>query len=103
MTFEEWAKSYMSGMLYDGDAESKLMWHAAHDAWKAAQPQWPEANERTRALGWTFDYDFLDEVEKIAGSRTEYSTSVEATEQVLIAALEVLGRRKKPQPSEVGS
>lgn len=51
---------------------------------------WPKANEEDASRGWTIDYGFLDRVTDIAKSRTYYTTSAEASEQVLIAALEVL-------------
>lgn len=56
-----------------------------------AVPQgWPRAAKDQRDQGWTLEYRFLERVTDLAAPRTEYSTSMEATEQVLIAALEVL-------------
>lgn len=64
----------------------------AETAAQAAQlpTGWPRASISVSRLGWTLDYKFLQKVEQLAKSRTEFSTSMEATEQVLIAALEVL-------------
>lgn len=67
----------------------------------AAQPPtgWPRASIADSCKGWTLDYKFLDKVEQIARNRTEYSTSMEATEQALIAALEVLAVAHKAAPA----
>ena len=61
---------------------------------------WPRASISVSRLGWTLDYKFLQKVEQLAKSRTEYSTSMEATEQVLIAALEVLAAAPKAAPQQ---
>ena len=63
---------------------------------------WPRASISDSCLGWTLDYKFLEKVEQLAKSRTEYSTSMEATEQVLIAALEVLAAATKAAPAAQG-
>ena len=62
---------------------------------------WPRASISDSCLGWTLDYKFLDKVEALARSRTEYSTSMEAIEQVLIAALEVLATAPEAAPAPV--
>lgn len=95
MTFNDWWKTYIADpgradLRHNVQAET-----AALDAWEAAQAAqlptgWPRASISDSRIGWTLDYKFLDKVEQLAKSRTEYSTSMEATEQVLIAALEVL-------------
>lgn len=59
---------------------------------------WPKANADEAAGGWTLDYAFLDRVEKLARSRTDFTTSMEAAEQILIAANEVINTT--PQPAE---
>lgn len=95
MTFNDWWKTYIAD---PGRADLRFAVQAetaALDAWEAAQAAqlptgWPRASISDSRIGWTLDYKFLDKVEQIAKSRTEYSTSMEATEQVLIAALEVL-------------
>lgn len=51
---------------------------------------WPLASPEEADKGWTLDYRFIEQVERIASQRTDYTTSMEATEQVLIAANEVL-------------
>jgi hypothetical protein len=61
---------------------------------------WPKASEEDASRGWTLDYGFLDRVTDIAKSRTDYTTSAEASEQVLIAALEVLATTPKPTAGE---
>lgn len=63
---------------------------------------WPRASISDSCLGWILDYKFLEKVEQLAKSRTEYSTSMEATEQVLIAALEVLAAATKAAPAAQG-
>ncbi|HDQ4589745.1 TPA: hypothetical protein P9G21_004680 [Pseudomonas aeruginosa] len=55
-----------------------------------AQHSVPEASEQEKELGWTLDYRFVERVTDLAASRTEYTTSMEATEQVLLAARELL-------------
>ncbi|EMT5600830.1 hypothetical protein WMR28_006699, partial [Pseudomonas aeruginosa] len=45
----------------------------------------PEASEQEKEQGWTLDYRFVERVTDLAASRTEYTTSMEATEQVLLA------------------
>ncbi|HCF4116095.1 TPA: hypothetical protein NIE12_000940 [Pseudomonas aeruginosa] len=59
---------------------------------KAAEAQHsvPEASEQEKEQGWTLDYSFVERVTDLAASRTEYTTSMEATEQVLLAARELL-------------
>ena len=52
--------------------------------------QVPYATAQDKALGWTLDYRFVERVTDLAGRRTEYSVSMEATEQVLLAARELL-------------
>ncbi|MFK1470057.1 hypothetical protein ACIUZ0_36545, partial [Pseudomonas aeruginosa] len=42
----------------------------------------PEASEQEKEQGWTLDYRFVERVTDLAASRTEYTTSMEATEQV---------------------
>lgn len=70
------------------------------EASTAAQPPagWPRASISDSRNGWTLDCKFLDKVEQIARNRTEYGTSMETTEQVLIAALEVLAVAPKAEP-----
>ncbi|WP_154355097.1 hypothetical protein [Pseudomonas aeruginosa] len=60
--------------------------------YEAAQAQHsvPEASEQEKEQGWTLDYRFVERVTELAASRTEYTTSMEATEQVLLAARELL-------------
>jgi FtsZ-binding cell division protein ZapB len=58
---------------------------------------WPLASPEDADKGWTLDYRFIEQVERAARQRTDYTTSMEATEQVLITAAEVLGA---PQPAE---
>ncbi len=55
-----------------------------------AQHSVPEASEQEKEQGWTLDYRFVERVTDLAASRTEYTTSMEATEQVLLAARELL-------------
>ncbi len=55
----------------------------------APESGWPIASKNESASGWTLDYKFLERVTSLAASRTEYTTSLEATEQILIAAREV--------------
>lgn len=55
-----------------------------------AQHSVPEASEKEKEQGWTLDYRFVERVTELAASQTEYTTSMEATEQVLLAALELL-------------
>ncbi|HGM8365945.1 TPA: hypothetical protein ACKQBB_001703, partial [Pseudomonas aeruginosa] len=55
-----------------------------------AQHGVPEASEQGKEQGWTLDYRFVERVTDLAASRTEYTTSMEATEQVLLAARELL-------------
>ncbi|HCF0928353.1 TPA: hypothetical protein NH741_005146 [Pseudomonas aeruginosa] len=55
-----------------------------------AQHSVPEASEQEKEQGWTLDYSFVERVTDLAASRTEYTTSMEATEQVLLAARELL-------------
>lgn len=57
---------------------------------------WPKATKECSDIGWTLDYVFLDKVTKLAGSRTDSTTSMEATEQVLIAAVELLVAASTP-------
>lgn len=57
----------------------------AAQAWQV-----PDASAQDKVLGWTLDYRFVERVTELAASRTEYSTSMEATEQVLLAARELL-------------
>lgn len=63
---------------------------APAQATQAVPQGWPRATKGQRDQGWTLEYRFLERVTDLAASRTEYSTSMEATEEVLIAALEVL-------------
>lgn len=63
---------------------------APAQATQAVPQGWPRATKGQRDLGWTLECKFLERVTDLAASRTDYSTSMEATEQVLIAALEVL-------------
>src|SRR5690606_29130913 len=58
---------------------------------------WPLASPEDADKGWTRDYRFIEQVERIASQHTDYTTSMEATEQVLIAANEVL---RASQPAE---
>lgn len=60
---------------------------------------WPLASKEESDMGWTLDYRFLEQVEKVASQRTDFTTSMEAAEQVLIAAAEML---RAPQPSDIG-
>ncbi|HHH9220641.1 TPA: hypothetical protein ACP303_005120 [Pseudomonas aeruginosa] len=62
---------------------------ASEDA-AQAQHSVPEASEQEKEQGWTLDYRFVERVTDLAASRTEYTTSMEATEQVLLAARELL-------------
>ncbi|OTI60726.1 hypothetical protein CAZ10_16725 [Pseudomonas aeruginosa] len=62
---------------------------ASEDA-AQAQHSVPEASEQEKEQGWTLDYSFVERVTDLAASRTEYTTSMEATEQVLLAARELL-------------
>ncbi|RQC10366.1 hypothetical protein IPC393_09125 [Pseudomonas aeruginosa] len=55
-----------------------------------AQHSVPEASEQEKEQGWNLDYRFVERVTDLAASRTEYTTSMEATEQVLLAARELL-------------
>lgn len=68
---------------------------APAQATQAVPQGWPRAAKGQRDLGWTLEYRFLERVTDLAASRTEYSTSMEATEQVLIAALEVLAAQQQ--------
>ncbi|MGU0910116.1 hypothetical protein ACSETI_23365 [Pseudomonas aeruginosa] len=56
----------------------------------SAQHSVPEASEQEKEQGWNLDYRFVERVTDLAASRTEYTTSMEATEQVLLAARELL-------------
>ena len=58
---------------------------------------WPLASKEEAVKGWNLDYRFLEQVEKVASQRTDFTTSMEAVEQVLIAATELL---RAPQPAE---
>ncbi|MGC6991933.1 hypothetical protein ACP0J1_25085 [Pseudomonas aeruginosa] len=61
----------------------------------------PEASEQEKEQGWTLDYRFVERVTDLAASRTEYTTSMEATEQVLLAARELLAAAPgRAQPVE---
>lgn len=61
----------------------------------------PEASEQEKEQGWTLDYRFVERVTDLAASRTEYTTSMEATEQVLLAARELLAAAPgRAQPGE---
>jgi len=51
--------------------------------------EFPQASDEEKAMGWEFSYKFLSDVEQLAGSRTNYSTSLEATQEILNAALEL--------------
>lgn len=76
--------------------DEKVEWAAKHGAAKertvrlAAMLALPLASKEESDLGWILDYHFLDQVEKLARQRTDYTTSMEAAEQVLIAAAEIL-------------
>lgn len=59
---------------------------------------WPLASKEEADIGWTINYRFLEQVEKIARQRTDFTTSMEAAEQILIAAAELLSAA--PQPTE---
>lgn len=73
---------------------------APAQAAQAVPEGWPRAAKDHRDQGWTLEYRFLERVTDLAAPRTEYSTSMEATEQVLIAALEVLAAAQAaPQPA----
>lgn len=61
---------------------------------------WPLASLEEADKGWTLDYRFIEQVERIASQHTDYATSMEATEQVLIAANEVL-RASQPADEEL--
>lgn len=63
---------------------------AIYAAQAAPAGQVPEASAQDRALGWTLDYRFVERVTELAGSRTEYTVSMEASEQVLLAARDLL-------------
>src|SRR5690606_14909610 len=66
---------------------------APAQATQAVPQGWPRATKGQRDQGWTLEYRFLERVTDLAAPRTEYSTSMEATEQVLIAALEALAQQ----------
>lgn len=61
---------------------------------------WPAASKEDAANGWILDYGFVERVTEIAASRTEYTTSMEATEQVLLAACEFLGAARPAQTEQ---
>lgn len=71
----------------------------AENVQELAPEGWPKATPNDAALGWTLDYQFLARVTAAASQKTEYSTSMEATEQVLIAALGMLAAAPQPPPS----
>ncbi|HEY8355259.1 MAG TPA: hypothetical protein VIK69_09630, partial [Methylophilaceae bacterium] len=76
---------------------------ALRDAAPAVQGEpiaWPLASPEEAGKGWTLDYRFLEQVERIASQHTDYTTSMEATEQVLIAANVVL-RASQPADEEL--
>ncbi|WP_328990358.1 hypothetical protein PCP69_18435 [Pseudomonas aeruginosa] len=73
----------------DWDAENELADMLAA-APARGQHSVPEASEQEKEQGWTLDYRFVERVTDLAASRTEYTTSMEATEQVLLAARELL-------------
>ncbi len=66
-----------------------------------AQHSVPEASEQEKEQGWTLDYRFVERVTDLAASRTEYTTSMEATEQVLLAARELLAAEAQALREEV--
>jgi hypothetical protein len=70
---------------------------AAAPAVQGEPVTWPLASKEESDKGWTIDYRFLEQVEKVASQRTDFTTSMEAVEQVLIAASELLCA---PQPVE---
>lgn len=94
--FDAWALKRGWDITYDekGRATDYTV-GIARTAWDAAlstaEPEsgWPIASKKESASGWTLDYKFLERVTSLAASRTEFTTSLEATEQVLIAAREV--------------
>ena len=63
---------------------------------------WPLASPEDADKGWTLDYRFIEQVERIASQHTDYTTSMEATEQVLIAANEVLRASQPVEQQPVG-
>ena len=83
----------------DVDSDRAMRAQAAPAAVAGPSDGWPQASAADNALGWTLDYKFLEKVEALAKTRTEYGASMEATEQVLIAALEVLAAAPKAEPA----
>ncbi|HFX0620151.1 TPA: hypothetical protein ACXNZ0_006564, partial [Pseudomonas aeruginosa] len=71
-------------------ARSLIILAKVADEKVVAQHSVPEASEQEKEQGWTLDYRFVELVTEIAASRTEFTTSMEATEQVLLAARELL-------------
>lgn len=73
--------------------------------YEAAQAQHsvPEASEQEKEQGWTLDYRFVELVTEIAASRMEFTTSMEATEQVLLAARELLAAEAQALREEVAA
>ncbi|MHC9290783.1 hypothetical protein, partial [Pseudomonas aeruginosa] len=71
-------------------ARSLIILAKVADEKVVAQHSVPEASEQEKEQGWNIDYRFVERVTDLAASRTEYTTSMEATEQVLLAARELL-------------
>lgn len=57
---------------------------------------WPSASPEDAAKGWSLSYGFLECVTDIAASKTGYSTSMEATEAVLLAAASIYAAQPAP-------
>lgn len=98
--FEAWYKQDCLVGGVNARIAARAAWNARAALTTAALPPegWPQASAADNAIGWTLDYKFLEKVEALATIRTEYGTSMEATEQVLIAALEVLAAAPKAEP-----
>ncbi|QBI81040.1 hypothetical protein [Pseudomonas phage vB_Pae_BR141b] len=71
-------------------ARSLIILAKVADEKVVAQHSVPEASEQEKEQGWNIDYRFVERVTDLAASRTEYTTNIEATEQVLLAARELL-------------
>lgn len=88
--FAERAKGPSPGWVTLSAVAKELRVRADKAPVAKAQHSVPEASEQEKEQGWTLDYRFVERVTELAASRTEYTTSMEATEQVLLAARELL-------------
>ncbi|EPO1936988.1 hypothetical protein ACET4V_33175 [Pseudomonas aeruginosa] len=88
--FAERAKGPSPGWVTLSAVAKELRVRADKAPVAQAQHSVPEASEQEKEQGWTLDYRFVELVTEIAASRTEFTTSMEATEQVLLAARELL-------------